>query len=69
MSDSPLDPWLDVTDWSAEITCSVRDDHDITSSTDPDKVVGTSRTRWQVVASGGLGLGASRFSWGGVRGL
>ena len=49
MSDGPLDPWLDVTDWSAEITCSVTDDHDITSSTDPDKVVGTSRTRWQVL--------------------
>jgi len=67
MSDGPLDPWSEVTDWSAEITCSVTDDHDITSSTDPDKVVGTSRTRWEVVASGRLG--APRFSWGGVRGF
>jgi hypothetical protein len=63
MSVGPLDPWSEVTDWSAEITCSVTDNHDITSSTNPDVVVGTSRTRWQVVASGRLV--APRFSWGG----
>ena len=63
MSDGPLDAWSEVTDWSAEITCSVTDHHVIKSSTDPDKVVGTGRTRWQVVALGRLG--APRFSWGG----
>jgi hypothetical protein len=63
MRDGPFDRWLDVTDWSAEITWSVTDVREVKSSTDPDKVVGTHHTSWQAVASGRLG--GPRFSWGG----
>jgi len=54
MSDGLLDAWSEVTEWSAELTCSVIYDTDILSSLGNDEVVGAHRTRWQVVASGVL---------------
>ena len=62
MSNGPLDAWAEVTAWYAELTYSVTDDHDVISSTG-NKVVGKSRTRGQIVASGRL-VG-SAFFWEG----
>ena len=60
MSEGPLDRWLDITEWFAELSCSVTDDRDVESVI--GGVVGTSHTRWQVVASGRLRGNA--FFWG-----
>ena len=69
MSDGPLDAWSSVTEWFVQFAFSVTEDRDVTSVVN-DRVVGTSHTRWHVVAFGHLSAGEVFWRGDGfVRGL